>query len=46
MELPVKKILLGAPPETAANPDSMSNPQVLAYFVELAARLNARREGV
>ncbi|MFL5804658.1 MAG: acetoacetate--CoA ligase [Roseiflexaceae bacterium] len=42
MELPIKKILLGAPPERAANPDSMSNPQVLAYFAELAARLNSR----
>jgi acetoacetyl-CoA synthetase len=42
MELPIKKILLGAPPERAANPDSMSNPQVLAYFAELAERLNSR----
>jgi acetoacetyl-CoA synthetase len=39
LELPVKKILLGASPERAANPDSMSNPQSLAFFVELAARL-------
>jgi acetoacetyl-CoA synthetase len=43
MELPVKKILLGAPPEQAANPDSMSNPQSLRFFVELAARLGAER---
>jgi acetoacetyl-CoA synthetase len=39
MELPVKKILLGASPERAANADSMSNPQSLAFFVELAGRL-------
>jgi acetoacetyl-CoA synthetase len=39
MELPVKKILLGASPERAANPDSMSNPQSLAFFVEMAGRL-------
>jgi len=40
MELPIKKILLGTRPERAASPDSMSNPQVLAYFAELAQRLN------
>ena len=42
MELPIKKILLGTPPERAASPDSMSNPQVLAYFAELAEQLNNR----
>jgi acetoacetyl-CoA synthetase len=42
MELPIKKILLGSPPEKAANPDSMSNPHTLAYFAALAARLNQR----
>jgi acetoacetyl-CoA synthetase len=42
MELPIKKILLGAPVEQAANPDSMNNPHTLAYFVALAARLNAQ----
>jgi acetoacetyl-CoA synthetase len=42
MELPIKKILLGSPPEKAANPDSMSNPHTLAYFAALAARLNRR----
>jgi acetoacetyl-CoA synthetase len=45
MELPVKKILLGTPPERAATPDSMSNPQSLAFFIELAARLGAGHEG-
>lgn len=40
LEVPVKKILMGIPIEKAANPDSMSNPQSLHYFVELAARLN------
>jgi hypothetical protein len=34
--------LLGAPVEQAANPDSMNNPHTLAYFVALAARLNAQ----
>jgi acetoacetyl-CoA synthetase len=41
MELPIKKILLGVPPHKAANPDSMSNPHVISYFVDLAAKLNA-----
>ncbi len=41
LELPIKKILLGADAAQVANPDSMSNPQTLAYFVEFARRLNA-----
>jgi acetoacetyl-CoA synthetase len=40
LEVPVKKILMGIPVEKAANPDSMSNPQSLQYFVALATRLN------
>jgi acetoacetyl-CoA synthetase len=44
MELPIKKILLGTPAEHAANPDSMNNPHTLAYFVALAARLNAHND--
>ena len=44
IELPIKKILLGTPVEQAATPDSMSNPHTLAYFVALAARLNAHRQ--
>jgi len=39
MELPVKKILLGAGARRVANPDSMSNPQTIDYFAELAASL-------
>jgi acetoacetyl-CoA synthetase len=39
MELPVKKILRGAEARKVANPDSMANPQVIAYFEELAARI-------
>jgi acetoacetyl-CoA synthetase len=42
LEVPVKKILLGAPVERAANPDAMANPHVLDYFVELAGRLRER----
>ncbi|GAC1533836.1 MAG: acetoacetate--CoA ligase [Herpetosiphon sp.] len=39
MEVPVKKILMGSPPEKAANLDSMSNPDSLQPFVEFGARL-------
>ena len=42
LEVPVKKILAGVPPERAANPDSLRNPELLGYFVELAARLRAQ----
>jgi acetoacetyl-CoA synthetase len=38
LELPIKKILLGAPAEKVANPDSMSNPQTIAYFAAFAER--------
>jgi acetoacetyl-CoA synthetase len=36
LELPVKRILMGTPPEKAAARDSLSNPQALDAFVELA----------
>lgn len=38
MELPVKKLLLGMPIDKAANPDAMSNPASLDWFVAFAAR--------
>ena len=38
MELPVKKLLLGMRVEEVANPDAMSNPGSLGYFVEFAKR--------
>jgi acetoacetyl-CoA synthetase len=38
LEVPVKKILMGAPPEQAASVDSLANPRSLDYFVELAER--------
>jgi acetoacetyl-CoA synthetase len=40
MEVPIRKILLGHPIEKAVNPDSMSNPSSLAFFIELAKKLN------
>jgi acetoacetyl-CoA synthetase len=40
LEVPVKRILMGTPPEKAASRDSLANPRSLAYFVEMAARLS------
>ena len=36
LEVPVKKILMGTPPEQAASVDSLANPRSLDYFVELS----------
>jgi len=40
MEVPVRKLLLGAAPEKVASPDAMQNPGSLQFFVEYAKRLN------
>ncbi|NML44361.1 acetoacetate--CoA ligase [Ramlibacter sp. G-1-2-2] len=40
MEVPVRKLLLGASPEKVASPDAMANPGSLAFFVDLAKQLN------
>jgi acetoacetyl-CoA synthetase len=37
LEVPVKKILMGADPDRAASRDSLANPEALDFFVELAA---------
>ncbi|PMP82578.1 MAG: acetoacetate--CoA ligase, partial [Roseiflexus castenholzii] len=39
LEVPIKKILRGVPPEKAVNRDAMANPETLDAFVELAAHL-------
>jgi acetoacetyl-CoA synthetase len=39
LEVPVKRILMGTPPEKAASRDSLANPHSLDYFVEMAGRL-------
>jgi acetoacetyl-CoA synthetase len=36
LEIPVKKILMGAEPDRAASRESLANPQSLQYFIELA----------
>ncbi|HZW22941.1 acetoacetate--CoA ligase [Noviherbaspirillum sp.] len=38
MELPVKKLLLGMKVDEVANPDAMSNPGSLDFFVDFARR--------
>ena len=38
LEVPVKKILTGTPPEKAASRDSLANPEALDWFVELAQK--------
>jgi acetoacetyl-CoA synthetase len=40
MEVPIRRILLGHPLEKAVNPDSMSNPESLGFFIALAKTLN------
>jgi acetoacetyl-CoA synthetase len=38
LELPVKRILMGTPPDKAASRDSLANPEALDFFVRWAAR--------
>jgi acetoacetyl-CoA synthetase len=40
LEVPVKRILMGTPPEKAASRDSLANPTALDWFVELAGSLD------
>lgn len=36
LEVPVKRILMGADPDAAASRESLANPEALDYFTELA----------
>jgi acetoacetyl-CoA synthetase len=38
IELPVRKILMGAPAGQAANLDAMRNPESIQYFVEFSKK--------
>jgi acetoacetyl-CoA synthetase len=38
LEVPIKRILMGAAPREAASVESLANPRALDYFVELARR--------
>jgi len=37
LEVPVKRILMGTPPEQAASRDSLANPEALDWFTQFAA---------
>jgi len=41
LEVPVKRILMGAVPSEAASVESLANPHALDYFVGMATRLRA-----
>jgi acetoacetyl-CoA synthetase len=40
MEVPVRKLLLGAAPEKVASADAMANPNSIGFFLRLAEELN------
>jgi acetoacetyl-CoA synthetase len=42
LEVPVKRILMGTPVETATSKDSLANPAALDYFVELSGELSSQ----
>ena len=46
LELPVKRILLGAPPEDVASRDALAQPDALDAFVAYALRRAAARPGL
>jgi acetoacetyl-CoA synthetase len=41
LEVPIKRILMGAAPSEAASVESLANPDSLDYFVEMAKRCRA-----
>jgi acetoacetyl-CoA synthetase len=43
LEVPVKRILTGTPPEKAVSPDAISNPQSIHFFIDLARSLDEAR---
>jgi acetoacetyl-CoA synthetase len=45
LEIPVKRILMGQPPETTVSRDSLANPDSLVFFEEFAARLGVSWAG-
>ncbi|WP_216828671.1 acetoacetate--CoA ligase [Alkalihalobacterium elongatum] len=44
MEVPIRKLLLGFELEKVINPDSMSNPESLEFFIELAKTLKQKNK--
>ena len=41
LEVPVKRILMGTPPEQAASRESLANPEALDYFVALEGEIRS-----
>jgi acetoacetyl-CoA synthetase len=41
LEVPLKKLMLGVPPENAFNPGSVANPAAIAFFIQFAERWRA-----
>ncbi len=39
MEVPIKRILMGVPPEKALSVDSMSNPRSLDFFLDYRSKV-------
>ncbi|CKW19009.1 Uncharacterised protein [Mycobacterium tuberculosis] len=39
--MPVRRLLLGAPADKVASPDSMQNPRSLAFFIDYARQRTA-----
>jgi len=46
MEVPVRKLLLGAASDKVANPDAMQNPGSFDFFVHFAKAMNFRSENL
>lgn len=46
MEVPVRKLLMGVPPESAASRGSMRNPKVLDWYARFAAQRRADKQPV
>ena len=42
MEVPVRKILLGQPPDASINKGAMRNPESIQYFIDLAETVGKR----
>jgi acetoacetyl-CoA synthetase len=38
LEVPIKKLFMGVPPDKAISVDSMSNPRAMEYFIEFARK--------
>jgi acetoacetyl-CoA synthetase len=42
LEVPIKRLIQGVPPETAVNRATVANPEVLSWYADFAARVRDR----